>query len=209
MIFLNNFRSDENGANAVAAENLSGLYEVYIPDEKGDYSYHGPYADGGKYPDGAIAIPVESTVERIENFKADQEFANVIGSSRDKRHEGTSWIDVYNRRVNPIFGTSCCTDGRFYGWHGAPPACEGRNHVLGGHIIKGTAARQVGVDGQGVYILPICHKHNTSSCGGGTGTGFYMKTSRIIPALKLTNYLRGERVRAAIAEAAENGKTDG
>lgn len=199
MIFLDNFRPNDDPTEE--NEEKSGLYEVYIPDENGDFQYLSPYADGDKYPDSAVAVPVESTVDEVEYFGAGQKFANVIGSSQDKRHEGTSWIDVYKKHAGPLFARSCCTDGQFYGWHEKPlPRCEGGNNVLGGHIIKGTAAGRVGAGGRGLYILPICHKHNTCSCGYEVGTGFYMMTRYRVPALKLKNYLRGERVRAAIAE---------
>lgn len=129
-------------------------------------------------------------------------FANVIGSSHDKRHEGASWIDLLVRYAgydpNNLF---CCAQANSFYYSSIQPdtlvpnlTCSG-GHIVGGHIVLGRFAREMSQNAPGVFLLPICQHHNIirvddiSNPEHNTGAGFFMKLNAPHNALILNFYL--------------------
>lgn len=138
--------------------------------------------------DDYIIVPVESVFKATFDYDAGWEFANVIGSHNDRKHDITSWIQLFKDHKIPC--CKCVTDGKFY----KPDdtilpnrTCYGR--MVGGHVIPGTKASKISA-GEDVFLLPICTRHNVTDLGSGTGVGYYMKTKSSGRGIILENYLK-------------------
>ncbi len=117
-------------------------------------------------------------------------FSNVIGSTEDPKPLGyESWIQLWKDTCNDGYDWYDCTSRDLSNGDYKSKYCtriEGSEDFIdpfGGHVIFGKQARKVD-EGQTVFILPICHKHNNNDDN-------YM-TNRCDPghAVVLNNYFQ-------------------
>lgn len=79
-------------------------------------------------------------------------FANVIGSTGDKKIAGLSWLQLWQKQ----FGQAHTCASLYY--KNFP--CSGG--LVGGHVILGKQAKAVAHGSNSVYIIPICTAHNNN-----------------------------------------------
>lgn len=145
-----------------------------------------------EYPDDHIIVPVRSVYVDKFNYQANDTFANIIDSTNDHCPD-KSWIQLLISKK--IDCSQCATDGYFY---------DSRDHsgktyfkdyhcgggIKGGHIINAFSASPV-AKGSYVYMMPICHNHN-SCCTDNTGrngSGFFMMPRSRGQGIRLKGYL--------------------
>lgn len=144
------------------------------------------------YPDDHIIVPVRSVYEGTFSYRANDIFANIIGS-KDDHCPASSWIQLLiDQGINC---SQCVMDNTFY---------DSRDHtgrtyfkdyqcgngIIGGHLINSFEADTVR-KGASVLMLPICHNHN-SCCTDNTGrngSGFYMMPKKAGIGIRLKGYL--------------------
>lgn len=125
---------------------VEGVYDPDIPDEE--------------YPDGMIAVPLESVAGKMEMLKAGTSVWNVIGSKNDPKVNGKSWIKLWEDEVIKQMHIQPNT-GICYVQGSAGITCN--TLIYGGHMVKSAEdVRPVhGHDSDGkIYIIPICNAHN-------------------------------------------------
>ena len=189
------YRIAENGETA----ELVGLYdETPLPDDA-DY----------------LILPFSSSFIKNADIMADEEFVNVIGSSKDRPaapYNGLSWIIFYDTVTQQTGATrinNCVTDGRFYSAQGLVqkycdssycPYCGNRKNLIGGHVIvypkNEVAIEPSKLPGAIVGILPICMEHNQFNNGK-------MK-ARQITRIPLINYTLSKEDYQEELDAANN-----
>ena len=98
--------------------------------------------------------PFESVFGGTVLFNQDENFANVIGSTKDPKIKGKAWIRLWEE----AFGIwpACCTSLNYRGF-----SCG--SNLIGGHIIRGQSAQTVAKGSDSVYIFPICTQHNNNN----------------------------------------------
>ncbi|KAK6497665.1 hypothetical protein TWF481_012070 [Arthrobotrys musiformis] len=84
-------------------------------------------------------------------------FANVLGSTGDRKINGWAWLELWERQVN---GGNPATDCASKHYNGFQCNNVGRYNLVGGHVVIGNAARPGTIGGNDVYIIPICDAHN-------------------------------------------------
>lgn len=176
--------------------------------EDGKWHLYDMYNKDKSYNEDFIIMPIGSVCHGIQPVNQQTPFVNVLGSAKDPRPEGVSWIGLM-RIVYDAYGKdkrlleSCCTDGNFYVTKETPNGIiwnvvrdeNCNNGIVGGHVLLGKFITKYSNIGDTVYMLPICNSHNTSSFGGGgTGSGFFMVTKCDIWALVLDRFLQNEKV---------------
>lgn len=169
---------------------------VYKPSEDGEgyvFSELWDVRPEKEYPDDHIIVPVRSVYVGPAPYEDNDVFANVIGSDPDPC-PSSSWIQLF--RDHGIACDQCATDGTFY--DSRDPS--GRTYftdyhcgggIKGGHVINATAASSLRPNSY-VYLLPICHNHN-SCCTDNTGrngSGFFMMPESAGTAILLSGYLK-------------------
>ncbi|KAI0710817.1 hypothetical protein C8Q76DRAFT_738832 [Earliella scabrosa] len=104
------------------------------------------------------ALP--SRFDRPMTFAQDEQFANVIGSSGDRRVDHLAWLKLWERtfQTKP---TKCSSYGYPESRTGTPFPCSDR--LVGGHVVMGTKAKWVPPGSNEVYIIPICQRHNNNN----------------------------------------------
>lgn len=143
-------------------------------------------------------------------------FANVIGSGNDPLIENKWWRNLWEEKANGgKKAGNCLTDGNFYAmqygtektlssvmvpykneatqqWESSLQTATCNSAIVGGHIIVNSKEATQVAEGGTVYILPICNKHNMAYAATAWqwGTGFYMKLSGTVNALRLIGYLK-------------------
>lgn len=181
---------------------------VYETTDDGEgYVFSGIYDPEIEYRDNSIIVPLNSVFLKTDNWLQGTEFANVLGSSNDKGHyhgKSKSWKEIYQALKLPWMPYE---DGKFYDsvydYELTDPefTCSiGPNDPYGGHVVKGTTPKRLpaGINVE-VYIVPICHSHNSkcvnhSSATPGQGNGFYMKMKNSQKVVLMTSYLSEEEV---------------
>ncbi|KAH7108441.1 hypothetical protein BKA62DRAFT_22641 [Auriculariales sp. MPI-PUGE-AT-0066] len=94
-------------------------------------------------------------------FPTGTQFANVLGSTPDKKVKGKSWIALWNATFGPPAAAQCSSLGYPKDSAGNPFACNaGAANQVGGHVILGTTAQTRPPGSNDVRIIPICKKHN-------------------------------------------------
>ena len=104
-------------------------------------------------------------------FAATDNFANVIGSTGDKRIAGLSWLQLWQKQ----FGQAQTCASLYY--QNFP--CSG--WLVGGHVLLGKVATNVPHGANYVYIIPICTSHNNND-------NVYMAPVMINKGVWLVNY---------------------
>lgn len=131
------------------------------------------YDPNNEYETGDQIQPVDSVFGGQVTMKKGENFANVIGSTKDPKIPGLSWIQLW---INQFAMTPTdCTSREYKGFD-----CHGR--LVGGHVIKGKTASVVAKGSNSVYIFPICSKHNSND-------GVYMAALTYIKGVWLNDYL--------------------
>lgn len=187
---------------------------VYKPSEKNPEIYK-PYAlwdPETEYPEGCIAIPLQSTYGGLDDeYAKGTTFVNVLGSSRPNKdplahlNDSDSWIklikEAYKIEAEKPDGkdyeaNSCCAEeNTIYNSDNDIPVsgftCCRR--MIGGHVLMNKTEAAYGEDNGTVNLLPICNNHNTSQkCSKHQGNGYYMKLTRPMKPLILNNYQHSE-----------------
>jgi len=104
-------------------------------------------------------------------FKWNENFANVIGSTGDKKIAGLSWLQLWEKQFGQA--KNCASlDYNNFNCHGG---------LVGGHVISGTKATIVPHGVNYVYIIPICTAHNNDD-------NVYMAAIEIYKGIWLKNY---------------------
>ena len=96
-----------------------------------------------------------SQFDRPVTFSQDQSFANVIGSSGDKKVKHLAWLRLWEQTFNTR-AVVCSSKGFPRGFQCSDPKVR----LVGGHVIKGKKDSRVPPGSNNVYIIPICQKHN-------------------------------------------------
>lgn len=129
-----------------------------------DNEFLGVYDPEKEYPSGTIQRhPIQSQWGGEVTFKFGENFANVIGSTGDKRVGGLPWIRLWTQQFNVSNPT--CTS--LHWASGIPNSFNCSNppllpNIIGGHIILGHVAQQVPHGSNSVFIMPICKAHNAN-----------------------------------------------
>lgn len=169
-----------------------------------NYVFAGEYFpdnDGISPEEDAIIVPVSSVYVGTTTWNANDEFSNLLGSSDDKPHDignvTSTWHKLADKANIPWLCHAernkfydCFSGSQVTNSGGKTYACD--TSYVGGHVHKG---RMPGTenDYSTIYVLPICHNHN-SMCvnhGGttpGNGNGFFMRLDHNTPVLKMTGY---------------------
>lgn len=159
------------------------------------YLFTGFWDPAEEYPNDQVVVPLRSVFGGTRQYQNNQVFANIIGSTSDPRpHSCTSWLDLL--RQNGISCEKCVTDRYFYD----PRDQSGRTYfvnywcgggLVGGHVV-GDFENAAPAAGGTVYLIPICHNHNSCCTDktGRNGSGFFMMPEAAGTAVVLNNYLR-------------------
>ena len=118
--------------------------------------------------------PVESVFGGTVTLNYGDNFANVIGSTKDPKIDRLSWINLWIQKCGGL----------------APTACTSLNYksfkcntsLVGGHVVKGQTATVVAKGSNSVYIFPICIAHNNND-------NTYMAALTYTSGVWLWNYL--------------------
>jgi hypothetical protein len=140
-----------------------------------DGVFHGLYEPGLDLGPQDKVLTIESVWGGTVHFNVNEAFANVIGSARDPKIAGKSWLNLWTDE----FGVTpnICTSYQFNGFR-----CG--TTFVGGHIVTGTVARTMPAGSDSVYIMPICHPHNNND-------NVYMEAIEYQDGIWLKNYLGG------------------
>lgn len=126
---------------------FAGFYDPDIPDED--------------YPDGFIALCVNSVFGGIERLEKGTAVYNVIGSTHDPWNniKNPSWIAIWEQQLKEKGHPN---DKKCYVAGSAGIFCN--NSIYGGHVVKQVQDTRPspGVNGI-VHIVPICNAHNNRS----------------------------------------------
>ena len=211
--FLDNYPVSEDSNLLLTKEQEDSCRVVYKLDEKGGAYFHELWDPDKEYSDEHVILRLRSTGGTRALILQDTKFVNVIGSKKDTLPEGkSSWIGFWREitRPDPNEKIQCCTDNKYYcmGRYGETvlqkiyypifgndgkikdydnidAICSGK--IIGGHIRKGVESREE----DPVYLVPICTNHNICCIMERyhIGSGFYMKSNKDTPAIKLEGYL--------------------
>lgn len=204
--FLKNFPMTEAGKKLNLSDEMKNMFRVvYKKDkEEGKWLFYDLWNVENKYDDDCIILPFQSTYDELELVEKGTEFANIIESSKDPKHNCTSWIQlmkaVYkeeglNKQAHLL--EQCCTDGKYYGKEEVTKTCSTKvDNIIGGHVLIGVTKAERLTPGVAVELLPICKQHNSKTMAPAkeNGAGFYMKTRYNINAIKLRGYMQSELI---------------
>lgn len=165
-------------------------------EEDNSYVFHEIWNPDVDYSNDYIILPVRSTFGGTTPYTPTQPFANIIGSTKDPHPpgSGSSWLDLF--RANKIPCDQCVTDGYFYDQKDLKGKTYYKDYSCGGGMVGGHVVADFYNDspkiGSTVYLIPICHNHNSCSTdySGNPGSGFYMLPKSIGTAIILTNYFQ-------------------
>jgi hypothetical protein len=166
--------------------------------DKEGYHFHALWNPNRDYGDEYVILPLRSVYDGTMDYDGGDVFANIIGSTDDERHGVSAWLDLF--RDHGIACDSCVTDTYFYTEKPNPETGEMEEvyftdyrcggGMVGGHVVGGESACEM-PEGASVFLMPICHNHN-SCCTDGSGkngAGFYMHAAASGKAVKLKNYM--------------------
>lgn len=137
------YESGENGLHKFA-----GIYNPDIPDEK--------------YPDGMIALPIESVFGGTKVLCGGTIIYNVEGSTWDPWYgedypDHDPWVDIWQKNVQRPGYTpvkKCYVEN-----DKEEKPCKGI--IIGGHVVEDITKIHPNEGDNGVvYIVPICNSHN-------------------------------------------------
>jgi hypothetical protein len=171
--------------------NCKVVYKKSDDDEHG-YYFAGLWSPEHEYDENHIIVPLRSVYKDTDDWKAGQEFANIIGSSNDP-DPYDSWIQLFRDHSIPC--DKCMTDGKY--WDPQNPnstvhIVKDCNETIGGHVTPGRfCAKSDDIKGSDVNLVPICKRHNSSSYNRkGNGGGFFMKLGQNTKVIILANYFQ-------------------
>jgi len=168
---------------AISNEHAANLLLVY---ENGWFKE--PFDPNKQYGPNARVHTIGSTWNGLITLDADENFANVIGSTDDPKIDGMSWIALWESE----YGTATiCTSYEYKGF-----SCT--DDLIGGHSILGTKATEVKKGSDKVFIMPICKQHNGDD-------SVYMAAIKYTKGISLKNYLEGGLTVDAVMELLQNG----
>jgi len=202
---------------------------VYRPSERNPdfYIYHELWYPDEDYPDGYIAVPLNSVFGGTQTFAKDTVFANVEGSSRDpkpinpndpqkKRYD--SWRKLMKDKISNY--TTCCAekdtvynsstqqrDTRFICTNEGKEDYSEGIYMQGAHVLMNETASRKPPEGSTVYMLPLCLNHNIfDKITGHYGTGYYMKLRRAQEVIILNGFIPTLTIQNAISQEEQNMK---
>lgn len=208
-IFLNNLPHTEFGAKleltAEQEEKCRVVYKLSASDPN-KYIFHSLWNPDGKYPDDCYIVPLRSTYDGLSDEYANGTcFINISKSTYDPKYTmpgwiyDVSWIEVIRRayaagKVN-YNCSACCAQNLVIDTinnNKFTINCSGT--ICGAHVlINETMSKEVEKGGN-VFLLPLCDNHNTYDKNNNVkyywGTGYYMKLSRPMKAVKLKGYMK-------------------
>lgn len=120
---------------------FAGLYDPEIPDED--------------YPDGIIALPIQSVVDDTEFLNQNTSVWNVCGSTGDPCPNSLSWYQLWE---NTLKEKGHPHEKKCYVAGSAGIQCN--SSIIGGHMVLTNNIRPAGGSDGIVYIIPICSRHN-------------------------------------------------
>jgi hypothetical protein len=160
-------------------------------EEEGKYSFNSLWEPEHEYSDEYLIVPLRSVFDSIFDYQQNWVFANIVGSSGDPKHSYESWKALLEN--HGVDCSNCATDEKFYISSNdmVDPSKHCGGIILGGHVVLGRK-NESPPKGSTVYLIPICHNHNSCSTAGGSGpgTGFYMKTRTNGKAICLRSYFQ-------------------
>lgn len=185
--------------------------------ESGDFLFAGEYFpenDGIAENEDAIILPVSSTYVGPITWGANTVFSNILSSNGDTPHDqqgsSTSWHKLataagitWNCHAQQNAFYDCFTGQQVANTPQKTYACD--NTIVGGHVMPMQRPATVALNSV-VYVLPICHNHNSMGVnhGGttpGNGNGFFMRTSGRTSVLQLKGYAPHNLVMPLLAQA--------
>lgn len=207
--FLTHMEHTEEGAKLMLTEEQEKNCRVVYRRSEEDpehFVFAGLWNSEQEYPDDHVIVPLRSVYDGLSReYNAETAFVNVLGSSKDPRpSDVTSWIDLITSKLSGYITNTCCaqrdknydirTDNKI-----DMKCTNGGFDVVGGHVLIGTKIPKHVGEGGKVWLLPICHAHNTGAESGG---GYYMKLGRVMKAVGLKDYLKRSQVETALAKEA-------
>lgn len=144
----------ELNLTAEQEENCRVLYK-HVKDDLYEFAgFYAPKKKDADYPDGMLALPVRSVYSCNHILHAGTSVWNVIGSTRDPKVDGKSWIQLW---MDKTHGQKKC-----YVEDSAHIDCNG--NIYGGHMVlhANNVRPRHGSNGV-VYIIPICNAHNNAN----------------------------------------------
>ena len=217
-LFLENFEQTEEGKklnDTIPKDVLDNCRMVYKLDEETNrYVFKAFWDLDGTYDDEDVVLPIQSTFDKMwELNQSGTAFVNVIGSSRDPKPSGDSWIELMRKKYkkyNDDKGTSyvcktCCTDRHFYDltgnviWENGQVKTCSCNISVGGHVIIGEMKPREITPGGPVDLLPICSTHNVFKYqSSDTGANYYMVTDGAYLVMRMKGYLQRDGIQSYI-----------
>ncbi len=204
---------------------------VYRPSERNPdfYIYHGLWYPEEDYPDGYVAVPIESVYGGKQTFDEGTPFANVEGSTPDPKpidpksgKPYSSWRQLMKAKISNY--TTCCAekdtiykssthkrDTSFTCTNGGiekpDPDVKKGIWMHGAHVLMNETASKKPPEGSTVYMLPLCENHNIfNEVTGHYGTGYYMKLRRTQEAIILNGFITNLTIQNAISQEEQNMK---
>ena len=174
-------------------EHLCQLVYKKSEDGKG-YVFAESWNPETDYSEEHLIVPLKSVFEGTFNYSTNDVFANVIGSTSDPCSSSSSWIQLF--RDKKIKCDSCVMEDCFYDSKDKTAKtyftdyhCGGG--IIGGHVVKGTKAQTL-PKGSIVYLMPICHNHNSccTDTTGQNGSGFFMMPQTSGKGIRLKGYFQ-------------------
>src|SRR5690606_13052655 len=128
------------------------------------------------YTENDRIFNIKSTYDGEITLRSTDNFANVIGSAKDPKVEGDTWIQLWNYHCSSRFGVAnICSS---YGYNNFD--CYGM--IVGGHVVLCKIAEKVPWGANYVFIMPICQRHNKKDHD-------YMAPIKYKVGIKLANYM--------------------
>lgn len=201
---LNKFPFTEAGKKLTLPANIFNQCKVVyrLNKELGVWLFEDFFFPDEDYGDECVILPFQSVHGGVKRCRKGMVFSNVLGSSKDSKDNGLSWIAlmkyVYKsenlKYMLPKLKT-CCTDGEYYD----PSSLRKRvpitlknggcnKVIVGGHVLLGKRKADEVVQGGDLHLLPICNRHNVKNLNGQTGGGFFMVLRTSIYAVELHKY---------------------
>jgi hypothetical protein len=140
-------------------------------------TFRGLYGQVGDLIAEDDVLSIESIYGGTADLGYNRDFANVIGSTRDPRPRGSSWLNLWTVTAGGGIPPRVCTSLDTRGF-------DCGSSLVGGHVILGQVAEEVPTGSNSVLILPICSGHNNRA-----NDNLYMSTITYQTAVWLKNYL--------------------
>lgn len=139
-------------APIIDPSNYQAYKDMFLPDKEGTEQ---PSLDDIY----ELQTQVDSTYYGTITWTLNYAFANIIGSTGDKKPTGySSWIRLWADTCNNGYNTTKCSS---YGYSDGHSGFTCGTSFVGGHVIPGKVASSVAHGGT-AYIFPICKAHNNN-----------------------------------------------